>query len=74
MNLLYQVDVVYIGNLHTDHKQTVLMMFDAGKAVLCEKPLTCSAQDTADLITAAKEKNIFFMEVGLMVDRWQILY
>lgn len=54
---------MYIGNLHTDHKQTVLMMFDAGKAVLCEKPLTCSSQDTLDLLRAAREKNIFFMEV-----------
>ena len=40
------------------------MMFDAGKPVLCEKPLTTSPEDTATLIKAAKEKGVFFMEVS----------
>ena len=58
-----QVDVVYVGNLHVQHKKTVLLMFDAGKPVLCEKPLTISSQDTAELIAAARAKNVFLMEV-----------
>ena len=40
------------------------MMFEAGKPVLCEKPLTCCAADTRALIKAAKEKGIFLMEVN----------
>ncbi len=40
-----------------------MMMFEAGKPVLCEKPLTCSAEDTRALIKAARDKGVFFMEV-----------
>ena len=58
-----QVDVVYVGNLHVQHLQTVLMLFEAGKPVLCEKPLTTSARKAATMIQAAKEKNLFMMEV-----------
>jgi dihydrodiol dehydrogenase / D-xylose 1-dehydrogenase (NADP) len=58
------VDVVYVGTIHPYHMQAVLMMFDAGKPVLCEKPLTCSAADTKALIEAAREKGVFLMEVG----------
>ncbi len=61
-----QVDVVYVGNLHGQHKPAVLMMFNAGKHVLCEKPLTVSPQDTAHLIKTAREKKLFFMEVTVL--------
>lgn len=65
MHSCTQVDVVYIGTVSACHKDTVLMMFDAGKPVLCEKPLTTSPEDTATLIKAAKEKGVFFMEVSI---------
>jgi len=57
------VDVVYVGNLHGQHKDSVLLMLGAGKHVLCEKPLTPYPEDTAALIAAAREKNLFLMEV-----------
>lgn len=60
---LVQVDVVYVGNLHGQHKESVLMMFAAGKHVLCEKPMTMCSKDTAELIATARAKNLFFMEV-----------
>jgi dihydrodiol dehydrogenase / D-xylose 1-dehydrogenase (NADP) len=37
-------------------------MMDAGKPVLCEKPLTMNARDTKSLIQLAKDSNLFFME------------
>lgn len=58
------MDVVYIGNITACHKETVMLMFNNGKPVLCEKSLTASPQDTTALIQAAKEKNIFLMEVS----------
>ena len=58
-----QVDVVYVGTIHPHHMKAVLMMLEAGKPVLCEKPLTCSAADTETLIKAAREKGVFLMEV-----------
>ena len=65
--ILLQVDVVYIGSIHVQHKQSVVSMFDAGKPVLCEKPLTTSKADNAALIQAAREKGMFLMEVDLTV-------
>ena len=56
--------MVYVGTIHPKHAEAVMMMFEAGKPVLCEKPLTCSAEDTRALIKAAKDKGVFFMEVS----------
>ena len=61
--LLSQVDVIYVGTIHPKHVEATMMMLEAGKHVLCEKPLTCSAEETRALIKAAKEKGVFFMEV-----------
>ena len=60
-----QVDVVYVGTIHPKHYETVLKMFEKKKPVLCEKPLTMNPKDTAALISAAKESNLFLMEVGI---------
>ncbi|MCT9821312.1 Gfo/Idh/MocA family oxidoreductase [Microbacterium sp. W1N] len=40
------VDAVYIGTVHTTHAELAHAALDAGKAVLCEKPLTTSPADT----------------------------
>ena len=58
-----QVDVVYIGNLHVQHLQSVLMMFEAGKPVLCEKPMTTSVKNAVSMIQASRDKGLFLMEV-----------
>ena len=58
-----QVDVVYIGNLHIQHLQSVLMMFEAGKPVLCEKPMTTSVKNAISMIQASRDKGLFLMEV-----------
>ena len=39
------VDVVYVANPHAFHPDNVRTCFEAGKAVLCEKPLTLNAAD-----------------------------
>lgn len=58
-----QIDVVYIGTIHPTHLNIVRLMMEAGKPVLCEKPLTMNAKDTALLIQNAKDKGVFLMEV-----------
>ena len=55
---------MYVGNIHPYHVPAVLSTFEAKKPVLCEKPLTMNANDTSRLISVAKQKNLFFMEVG----------
>ena len=57
--------MVYVGNLHVQHMQSVMMMFEAGKPVLCEKPMTTTVKDTASIIQVAREKGLFVMEVRI---------
>ncbi|KAK7207649.1 hypothetical protein BZA70DRAFT_271857 [Myxozyma melibiosi] len=56
------VDIIYIATPHAFHKESALAAMDAGKAVLCEKPMTINAKDAKDLAAKAKEKNVFLME------------
>src|SRR5262249_53779088 len=38
------------------------LMLEHGKAVLCEKPLTLNARQAEELVTIARERNLFFAE------------
>ncbi len=60
------VDVVYVATPHAMHKQNTLMAFEAGKPVLCEKALTLNAADAEALVSAARERRLFFMEAMWM--------
>ena len=61
-----EVDVVYIGTIHPTHLSSAKKMLEAGKPVLCEKPLTMNAEETRAMIALAKEKNLFLMEAVWM--------
>src|SRR5262245_8338303 len=56
------VDAVYVASPHPLHEAHALAAIRAGKAVLCEKPLTVDAQGTERLIGAAREQRVFLME------------
>ena len=56
------VDVVYVATIHPTHLQCSLQMIEAKKPVLCEKPLTMNAKETATLIKAARDGGVFLME------------
>jgi len=56
------VDVVYVATPHALHKENVLMAFDAGMPVLCEKTLTLNAREAEELVEVAREKRLFLME------------
>jgi len=56
------IDVVYIATPHIFHCELTLNALDAGKAVLCEKPLGMNKTEVARMIAKAKEKNLFLME------------
>uniref|UniRef100_A0A8C1YSH1 Trans-1,2-dihydrobenzene-1,2-diol dehydrogenase n=1 Tax=Cyprinus carpio TaxID=7962 RepID=A0A8C1YSH1_CYPCA len=56
------IDVVYIGVLHTHHLQVGLLFLNAGKNVLCEKPFAMNLREVRQLISAACENNVFLME------------
>lgn len=55
----------YVGTVHSMHKTHCLMMLQAGKAVLCEKPCTLNASDTREVVAAAQAKGVFFAEAVL---------
>ncbi len=56
------VDVVYIATPHTLHAEQIRLSLAAGKAVLCEKPVTTSAADFAGCSALARERGLFLME------------
>lgn len=47
------VDAVYIGTVHTTHAELAHAALDAGKAVLCEKPLGVTAAETDAVLAHA---------------------
>lgn len=56
------VDIVYIATPHAFHLEQAMLCFDNGKAVLCEKPLSLSYEQSSKMIRAAAENKLFFME------------
>ncbi len=57
-----QIDAIYIAVPHPFHKENAIRCLNHGKAVLCEKPVTMNNQETQEVIQAAKENKVFFME------------
>lgn len=57
-----ELDVIYIASPHSEHKEHVLLCLDAGKAVLCEKPMAISYQQTKEMVEKARSQKLFLME------------
>ena len=60
------VDVIYIATPHNLHYENMKLCLNAGKHVLCEKPLTVNAAQAQECMTLAKEKGLFLMEAMWM--------
>ncbi|XP_033222246.1 trans-1,2-dihydrobenzene-1,2-diol dehydrogenase-like [Belonocnema kinseyi] len=56
------IDVVYVGTIQTTHFDVVKLVLNAGKNVLCEKPMALNLKQTTELIALAKSKGLFLME------------
>jgi len=54
-----ETDVVVVGLPNNLHKQAVLMAAKAGKAVLCTKPLACTAADAREMLEAVEKAGVF---------------
>ncbi len=56
------VDAVYVAIPHSLHAENTLMVLDAGKPVLCEKPFTINAAQASSVIEKARTKKLLVME------------
>jgi predicted dehydrogenase len=56
------IDAVYVATPHTLHLPNSADALRAGKAVMCEKPLTTSANECRQLIDVANETGNYLME------------
>jgi len=56
------VEVVYIGSINPFHLPLARLFMEAGKAVLCEKPLAMNVLETHKMIEIARTNDVFLME------------
>ena len=61
-----KVDVVYVANVQSAHHETVMAALDAGKHVLCEKPITINASQAREIFDLAHSRGLFVMEAMWM--------
>lgn len=57
-----EVDALYVATPHPFHLPNSVLALEAGKHVLCEKPLTVNAREATQMIQVAREKGLFLME------------
>nr|WP_061169760.1 Gfo/Idh/MocA family oxidoreductase [Caballeronia hypogeia] len=60
--LLANIDALYIATMQDSHPHYALRAFAAGRAVLCEKPAAVNARSLQEMIDAAREARLLFME------------
>ncbi|THX27924.1 NAD(P)-binding protein [Aureobasidium pullulans] len=56
------VDIIYIASPHSHHYQHTMLCLQAGKHVVCEKPITVNAAQVKLLYRTAKERNLFLLD------------
>jgi len=57
-----EVQAVYISTPHPMHAQWAVRAAQAGKHILCEKPLTMNYWSTMAVVEAARQNDVFLME------------
>lgn len=57
-----EVEAVYISTLHPFHLEWMLRAFQAGKHVLCEKPMTMNLREAKQAVQMAKDKRCLLRE------------
>ncbi|MCY3884213.1 MAG: aldo/keto reductase [Gammaproteobacteria bacterium] len=56
------VDAIYVATPHPQHAEWTIRSVNAGKAVLCEKPMGISHAEVMAMVHAAKSNDTFLME------------
>jgi predicted dehydrogenase len=55
-----EIDAVYISLSNELHKPWVVAAADAGKHVLCEKPLTLDAREAAEIADHCRDRGVIY--------------
>ena len=61
-----EIDVIYIATPHNSHAALSIAALKAGKAVLCEKPVTLTLKEFLPVVETARKNDLFFMEAMWM--------
>jgi predicted dehydrogenase len=56
------IEIIYIASLNQNHKEMTMAALQAGKGVLCEKPLGLNTAEIKEMIALAQKQNCFLME------------
>lgn len=56
------IDAIYIGLPNHLHKEWIIRCAQAGKHILCEKPLVLTAKEAEEVIAVVEKENVFCME------------
>lgn len=57
-----EVEAVYIAPPHPMHAEWAIKTAEAGKHILCEKPLTLNRAEALAVVEAARQNDVFLME------------
>ena len=57
-----EVDAVYIATLNNTHANLIIKSADAGKGILCEKPMSISCEESDLVFKKLESSNVFFLE------------
>ena len=57
-----EVDAVYISTPHPMHTEWAIKAAEAGKHILCEKPMSLNAYETMSIVEAAEVNQVFLKE------------
>ena len=55
-----ELDIVLVATPNDSHKALALRVLDAGKHLLCEKPVTMTSAELIEIMEKAKEKGLIF--------------
>lgn len=56
------IEAVYVPTPNALHKKWTIAALEAGKHVLCEKPIACTAEEAEEMIAAAEKSGKLLME------------
>jgi xylose dehydrogenase (NAD/NADP) len=53
------INAVYIGSINSDHYNQVIQAAEAGKNILCDKPLAMTSAEANEMVRACEKNNVF---------------